>query len=377
MTSFDVLVIGGGIAGLSAAAALSTHARVIVLEAEAAPGYHSSGRSATFYHLGIGDRTVRALTTFSRPFFEQTSDQGAPLSTPKSALWIARSDMIDGLNTLYDGMRMFSDQVHHVGVPEMLDLLPVLRTGPDAVIAGVVDETGRKLDADALQQGFARTLRRNGGQIETGVRVDSITREHGAWLLQSGDKAWRAGVVVNAAGAWADQVARLAGVKPLGLSPLRRTIISFDPPENIDTRDWPFVKTTVDEFYMLPEGGRLLASPVDEIPSDPVDAQPEEYDIALAAYRVEEYTTMNVSRIAHRWAGLRSFVKDRVPTAGFAPDAPGFFWLAGQGGYGLQTSPAMAAASAALILQQEWPAALAELGVAPEHISPGRPAIAS
>jgi D-arginine dehydrogenase len=181
-----------------------------------------------------------------------------------------------------------------------------------------------------------------------------------------------AGVVVNAAGAWADRVAEMAGVQPLGLTPLRRTIIVFDPPAEMEVRDWPFVKTAVDYMYMMPDSGRLLASPVDENPDDPCDAQPDELDMAVAAHRVSEFTTMEVRRITHRWAGLRTFAADRVPVAGYAPDADGFFWLAGQGGYGLQTAPAMAEIAEALLLGAPWPEAIAAVGVMPEQIRPER-----
>jgi D-arginine dehydrogenase len=169
---------------------------------------------------------------------------------------------------------------------------------------------------------------------------------------------------VNAAGAWADAVAGMAGVRPLGLRPLRRTIIVVDSPVGADVRDWPFVKTAVDDFYILPESGRLMASPVDEVEDQACDAQPEEYDVALAAWKVERYTTLPVARIAHRWAGLRTFTADRTPAIGFAPDAPGFFWLAGQGGFGLQTAPAVAEAVEALATGGRWPQGLARLGVA-------------
>lgn len=372
--SHDVIVLGGGIAGISAAARLSQGARVLVIEGEDQLGYHSSGRSATFYHFGIGDRTVRALTSFSRPFFEapppDLSEQ--PFCSAKPALFVARPDMLPALDALYQDMEPFSQGLERVGEQAMLDLVPVLKVGGDGVVAGVVDHGGRKLDAHGLLQAFFRAVRKGGGEIMQGSPVTSIRHDGSQWHVTTSQGSWRAPVIVNATGAWADRTAELAGVRPLGISPLRRTIIVFDPPEGISVGDWPFVKTAVNEFYMLPEAGRLLASPVDEIPSAPVDAQPEDYDIALAAYRVEEFTTMPVRRIAHRWAGLRSFTTDRIPTAGFAPDAPGFFWLAGQGGYGLQTAPAMAEATAALILGKPWPERLAELGVMPDNIGPRR-----
>lgn len=371
---YDIIVLGGGIAGISAAARLAQSARVAVLEREDAIGYHSSGRSATFYHFGIGDRTVRALTSFSRPFFEEppVALSAEPFCVPKPALFVARAEMIPALNELHREMSHFSSDLSKVGPQEILDLVPVMRVGPEAIVAGVVDRGGRKLDANALLQAYARAVKRGGGEVVHSASATSIRREGGLWCVTTEQGEWRASVLVNATGAWADETAKLAGVRPLGVSPLRRTIIVFDPPEGVAVADWPFVKTAVNEFYMLPEAGRLLASPVDEIPSPPLDAQPEEYDLALAAYRVEEFTTMSVRRIAHRWAGLRSFVADRIPTAGFAPDAPGFFWLVGQGGYGLQTAPAMAEATAALILGEPWPERLAALGVMPDAIGPQR-----
>jgi D-arginine dehydrogenase len=209
--------------------------------------------------------------------------------------------------------------------------------------------------------------------VLTGRSVSAIERVGDRWIVSTAaGESWSAPLLVNAAGAWADSIAALAGVAPLGLRPLRRTIIVVDPPAGMDVRDCPFVKSAVDDFYILPETGRFAASPVDEVESDPCDAQPEEYDVALAAWKIEKYTDLPVDRIAHRWAGLRTFTGDRVPVAGFAPDAPGFFWLAGQGGYGLQTAPAMAAISEALLLGRPWPSGLAELGAGPAEIGIGR-----
>ena len=375
MKTADFLVLGGGIAGLSAASALARHGRVVVLEAEDAVGFHSSGRSATYYHFGIGNAPVRALTAFSRSFFEQPPQDFAPdpLCRATPALFIARANMVQALHDLHAEMQKFTDTTAEVSEAEMRQLFPPLKTGPDAVVAGVVDTGGRRLDANGLLQGYVRRVRGNDGEMLTGQRAARIERHGESWMVQTqtGDR-FAAAVLVNAAGAWADHVAELAGVQPLGLQPKRRTIIVFDPPPGTHVQDWPFVKAAVDDFYILPEAGRLMASPVDEIPSAPTDAQPEEYDLALAAWKVEEYTYLKVPRIAHKWAGLRSFVADRIPTAGFATDAPGFFWLAGQGGYGLQTAPAMAAICESLLCGTAWPDMLLKAGVSAETVNPGR-----
>ena len=263
--------------------------------------------------------------------------------------------------------RAFTDAIRPVDAAEMAALCPVLRTGPP--VRGLFDPTGLKLDADALLQSFARAVRDAGGEILTGRRIAAIERSGGAWLARTeAGEVHAAPILVNAAGAWADRIAALAGVAPLGLQPKRRTIIVVDPPAGIDVAAWPFVHSAAGDFYMLPEAGQILASPVDEVADDPCDAQPDDYDVAFAADRLEHYTTLKVARIAHRWAGLRTFTADRVPTAGFAPDAPGFFWLAGQGGYGLQTAPAMAEIAEALITGAAWPAP----GAIPEQIRPER-----
>jgi D-arginine dehydrogenase len=375
MKTADFIVIGGGIAGLSAASRLASHGKVVVCEAENAVGYHSSGRSATYYHFGIGNNPVRAMTSYSRAFFEDPPEGFAdrPLCRPTPALFIAREDMVDSLNALEAQMRRFTDMISRATEADMRAMLPVLKVGEGAVVAGVIDNGGRRLDADGLLQGFAKQVKVQGGEVLTDHNVAALTRLNGVWEVttQRGEKLG-APIVINAAGAWADKIGALAGAHPLGLQPKRRTVILFDPPEEIDIVNWPFVKTAVDDFYMIPESGRLRASPVDEIDSEPTDAQPEDYDLALAAWKVEDYTTLTVPRIGHRWAGLRSFVADRVPTAGFAPDVEGFFWLAGQGGYGLQTAPAMADIVASLITGSPWPHQLEALGLTRNQIAPER-----
>ena len=363
MEGADFIIVGGGIAGLSAAARLARHGRCIVLEAEEALGYHSSGRSVSFSHYGIGHQAVRALTAHSRPFFEAQPEDfcETPICRTFPTLYFADADSLPALDALHARMADFADSIENVGPDEMKALCPVLADP----VRGLLDPSGLKLDADALLQSFARAVRSAGGEIRTGRRIERIERRGGPWVV---DDALTAPVLIDAAGAWADAIAERAGVKPLGLQPKRRTIIVVDPPAGADAGNWPFAHSAAGDFYMLPEAGQILVSPVDEVDTDPCDAQPDDYDIAYAADRLEHYTSLRVARIAHRWAGLRTFAPDRTPTAGFAPDAPGFFWLAGQGGYGLQTAPAMAEIVEALILGTAWPVP----GVAPEQIGPER-----
>jgi D-arginine dehydrogenase len=363
----DILVIGGGIAGLSAAAALSRHAKVTVLEAEEQIGYHSSGRSATMVHYALGDRLVRALTLASRPFFDSPPDgfTDVPLGHQMPVLVHAREDEKEALDALEAQIAPFAqlERLDGVGVHKLCPLLK------DDAVHGIADRRGIRLDPHALLQGNLRQLRDNGGELHAAQRASVISHSGGAWDVTSekGDR-FTAPLLVNAAGSWADAVAGLAGVRPIGLEPKRRTIITFDAPSGTDLNRLPFTKTIRDELYFAAESGRLFASPMDEVPSDPCDAQPDEYEVALAAYRMEERTTVKVDRIHSRWAGLRTFTADRHPAVGFADDAEGFFWLAGQGGFGLQTSPAMAGITTSLIAGEPWPVA----DVSAENLSPLR-----
>jgi D-arginine dehydrogenase len=367
VASADIIVIGGGIAGLSAAAALADHAKVVVLEAEEQIGFHSSGRSATMLHYALGDRLIRALTLASRPFFDEPPEDftETPLGRPMAVLVHAREDELPALDAVEADLSSFA-ALHRLDAAQVHALCPILRA--DAV-SGIADLDGIRLDPHALLQGNLRRLRRRGGTLHTGVRIDAIVRQGGAWTVSaaSGER-FTAPILINAAGAWADHVARLACVRPLGLEPKRRTIITFDGPADVDLDRIPFTKTVGDELYFAPESGRLFASPMDEVPSDACDAQPDEYEIALAAHRMEARTTVAVRQVHSRWAGLRTFTPDRRPAVGFAADADGFFWLAGQGGAGLQTSPAMAALVESLVTGTPWRVA----GVTPSDLSADR-----
>lgn len=363
----DILVIGGGIAGLSAAAELSKSARVTALEAEEQIGFHSSGRSATMVHYALGDRLVRELTLASRDYFDSPPPgfSDVPLGHRMTVLVHGREDERARLDALYEELAIFAE-LERLDARGVHQLCPLLR---EDARHGIADRNGTRLDPHALLQGNLRMLRSNGGVLETGSRVSAIERKGSTWDVRTeAGNTYSAAILVNAAGSWADEVARLAGVEPLGLEPKRRTIITFDAPAGTDLDGLPFAKTVGDELYFAPESGRLFASPMDEVPSGPCDAQPDEYEVALAAHRMETRTVVKVGRIHSRWAGLRTFTPDRHPAAGFAKDAEGFFWLAGQGGFGLQTSPAMSRIAASLIFETSWPA----MNVSAEDLNPGR-----
>jgi D-arginine dehydrogenase len=363
----DILIIGGGIAGLSAAAALSGDAHVTVLEAEEQIGFHSSGRSATMLHYALGDRLVRALTLASRPFFDNPPEHFTDVALGKrtAVLVHARENERRALDSLDAEISRFA-KLERLDAEGVHELCPLLR---DDAVSGIADMHAIHLDPHALLQGNLRKLCAAGGALQTGARVNQIEREGAVWTAttERGDR-FSAPILVDAAGSWADQVAILAQVRPIGLQPKRRTIITFDAPAGTDVERIPFTKTVHDELYFGPEAGRLLASPMDEVPSEPTDAQPDEYEVALAAYRMEERTVVDIRQIHSKWAGLRTFTPDGHPAAGFAPDSEGFFWLAGQGGFGLQTSPAMAEIVKSLLVGMAWPVA----DIAPEDLLPDR-----
>ena len=363
----DILVIGGGIAGLSAAAALSSHAKVTVLEGEEQIGFHSSGRSATMLHYALGDRLVRALTLASRSFFDSPPDgfSDVPIGRRMPVLVHAREDEREELDALDAEISPFA-RLERLDAKGVHELCPLLK---DDARHGIADRNGIRIDPHALLQANVRLLRNRGGDLRTNARATEIRQGSREWTVgtERGEE-FGAPILINAAGAWADAVAELAGVQPIGLQPKRRTIITFDAPPGTELEGLPFAKTVGDELYFAPESGRLFASPMDEVPSDPCDAQPDELEVALAAHRMEERTIVKVGRIHSKWAGLRSFAPDRRPVAGFTAEAEGFFWLAGQGGFGLQTSPAMAAIVESLVAGTPWPVP----DVAPEALSSSR-----
>lgn len=358
----DVIVIGAGIAGAGVAAALSVDQRVVLLEREAQPGYHSTGRSAAVFAESYGGAAVRALTRASRAFFERppTDFAASSLLTPRGFLFLARDDQQASLEALAS-MPDMQRTAQRLTPAQARERMPLLREG--YLGSALFDVAASDIDVHALHQGFLTQLRHRGGQLHCGVEAEHVERVRSGWRVSGNGMQFTAPVVVNAAGAWADVIAQRAGVAGVGLQPLRRSAALIDASGFDDIGHWPLTIDIDEEFYFKPDAGRLLISPGDETPSEACDAQPDDLDLAMAVDRIEQATTLDVRRMHSRWAGLRSFVADRTPVAGFAADAPGFFWLAGQGGYGIQTAPALSLLAAALVRQHTVPAELLDHGI--------------
>ena len=371
----DVAIVGGGIAGASAAAALAPFCSVVLVERESRCGVHSTGRSAASFTENYGNDIVRRLAIASRSFLEAPPSgfSEAPLMTPRGMLTIARQDQLEMLAAELEQARAFVPSIRRIGVDEALARVPVLRA--DYVADAFLEPHSREIDVDALHQGYLRAARRAGAHILTGAEVTAVGRRDGAWQLGTAAGGVAAGILVNAAGAWADTLAVLAGAAPLGLVPERRTACHVAAPEGVSISAWPLVNDTGETFYFKPDAGRLFVSPSDATPSPPVDAQPEEIDVAMAIDRLERATTIKVASVPHRWAGLRTYAADRSPVVGFDAAIEGFFWLAGQGGYGIKTSPALSALTAALIRGVPLPETFAATGLSADQLSPARPSL--
>lgn len=343
----DVVVIGAGIAGASAAAMLAETLKVVVLERESFPGMHSTGRSAALFSEIYGSAPVRALSRASRDFLyaPPAGFVDAPIVRPRGALHIASSGQLPQLDA-FCALPDIAPSIRRLSAAEARAECPMLRE--DYVAAAAIETGSADVDVDVLHQAWLRQLKARGGRVIVDAEVLELSRRDGAWRVVTRDMEIEAHVVINAAGAWADAVAQLAGVNTIGLQPCRRTALIVAAPEGSDSDRWPMVIDIDEQFYFRPDAGALLLSPGDETPSEPCDAQPEEWDVATAVDRVQSATTLEVRRIRRSWAGLRSFAPDRLPVYGFAE--PGFFWCAGQGGFGIQTAPAAAKLAAALLL---------------------------
>lgn len=368
---FDIAVIGAGIAGASMAAELAGQQRVVLLEAESQPGYHTTGRSAALFSETYGPPVIRALSRASTPFFDAppTGFAAYPLLSSRGVLIVAREDQLPQLNAMEAELSRHGN-IRRVAAEEVRATAPLLRASYAA--AGLLEHGARDIDVHGLHHGYLRRFRTNGGELRTGSEVLSIEHFAGEWTIQTRRGTLKAGIVVNAAGAWADEVAAMASARKIGIVPKRRTAVTVAAPVGREPASWPMVVDVDEQFYLKPEAGRLLISPADETPSLPCDAQPEELDIAICLNRIETAFDLRVERVERKWAGLRSFVGDKTPVAGFDAEVADFFWLAGQGGYGIQTAPALARTAAALALGLPIPADIAGEGVTEAVLAPNR-----
>ena len=372
---FDYVVIGAGIAGASIAYQLSVGGRdrVLVLEREPHPGYHSTGRSAAMFIETYGTPAIRALTRASRAFYEHPPEGFTenPLLTPRGVLYVAREGQQDLLDSALRDLSQNATDTRRIRPGEALALVPVLRSA--GLCGAIIEEAAQDIDVHALHQGYLRGLRRCGGVLRTEAELAGAQRLGDLWVIALADgHTVRARTVVNAAGAWADVVAALCGVRPVGLEPRRRRAFIFAAPEGVDCTGWPAVVGIDESFYFKPDAARLLGSPANADPVPPHDVVPEELDIALGIHRIQEATTLVIRRPHHAWAGLRSFVRDGEFVLGWDDARDRFFWLAAQGGYGIQTAAAAAELAAALLRGEPLPDRSARHGANPAVLAPSR-----
>lgn len=362
----NVIVIGGGIAGLSLAACVQRWAEVTVIERETQLGYHASGRSAALFSETYGNALVRALSVASR----QAIIDGGFVEHDRGAVHFGGPDDGETIDRMAEEQRALVPSVRRLSAAEVSALVPAI--APELTCGGVFEPDAKDIDTGKMVQAQATALKAAGGRIVTGADVLEIKRTPDGFRVVTASGIHEADIVVNAAGAWVDVIAERSGLSGLGFKPKRRTAFLFDPPEGIDARKWPLVVDLHERFYFKPDAGRLIGSLADETDTEPCDAYPEDIDIATAAYNIEEATGLAVGRPQTPWAGLRTFSPDRSPVAGFDPRLPGFFWLGGQGGYGFQVSLTLARLSSSLMRGDPIPADLADLGISYGALSPER-----
>ncbi len=354
-------------AGVGAAAMLSSNANVIVLEREDQPGYHSTGRSAAMFIENYGGPVVRQLTKASRkPLEERNKYWPDPVLGPRGVLYLAQpgeEDMLDELVAGSDG------SVEHITVEEACNRVPLLK--PESFVRGGYEPAAEEMDVNAILMGFRRMLRANRGEIACGGEVSALKREGGAWHITAGGETYQAPIVVNAAGAWVDVIAGLAGLEPIGFAPCRRSA-AIVPTPGIDISSWPTTAVMDESFYFKPEGGKLIVSPADETKVEPHDAFADDMALAEGIHAFGKVVDVEVTRVEHTWGGLRTFSPDRAHVIGFDPRCEGFFWFAGQGGYGIQSAHGGSMLVAGLIHENCVPKPLADLGLTRSSVAPDR-----
>jgi D-arginine dehydrogenase len=356
--SYDVVVVGAGIAGLSAAAELARDGTVLLCEAEPVAERHATGRSAAAYLASYGNATVRGLTASGKPWFESRGDgwSDVALLAPRPAIWICRPEAVAVCRSVEADIRGTGCEVRRLDEVQARELCPAIR--PEWCGHALADPDAADVDVAAAMAALRRAFAAWGGTTRLGAPVRSLRRDGAGWAVEVPDGPVHCATVVNAAGAWADAVAQLAGVNPVGLQPMRRTVAVTPVPDGRDVWSWPLVMDVEESFYFKPERGALLVSPADETPMPAGDARPEEIDIARALDAANAATDLGLRSVRRSWAGLRTFAPDRTPVVGPDPAEPSFVWAAGQGGYGITTSPSIAVLVAAAVRGDAVPADL-------------------
>lgn len=369
----DFLIVGAGIAGASVAFWLAPHGSVTVLERESQPGYHATGRSAALFMASYGGPQVRALSLASLPFYSKPPEgfSETPLISSRGAMMVATAGQMQALDEHWKVLSRLSPQAQRLTGAQALAKVPVLR--PELIMGATYEPDAADMDVHAIHQGFLKGMRRQGGSLACDAEVIGLHHDGTAWHVKGADgRIWTARVVINAAGAWADELGQLAGAQAIGLQPCRRSAFVFAPPEGVLVAQWPMTYSAGEDWYIKPDAGMLLGSPANADPVHPHDVQPEELDIALAMDAIGTMTTLTMRRPQRTWAGLRSFVADGGLVAGLDSQAPSFVWVAGQGGYGIQTAPAMGEACAALARGLALPEHLLAQGLTAEMLGPQR-----
>ena len=370
MRPLRVAVVGGGIAGVAAAFHLAARAEVVLLEAESTLAYHTTGRSAALLFESYGSPGIRPLTMASREFFDDPPDGLAdfPFLSRRGGMLVGGIQHREALEDWEADARRTGTPVERLEPREARRICPALRE--DLLAWAVWEPDAADMDVASIHQAFVRGARRRGARIRVSSPVDALEKTPGGWKVQVGQETLQVEVVVNAAGAWGDEIARLAGVHPVGLTPMRRTV--FMAPGSEEYREWPLVASAAMEWYFKPDGIQLLCSLSEENPSPPCDARPEPLDIALAIERINDATTLGIRSVRSSWTGLRTFAPDREMVIGLDPREEGFFWLVGQGGTGIQTAPAAGELTASLVLDSQVSSRLLEHGLNIDVLSPRR-----